>query len=138
MKTNLRILWVLTVFFVIVAAGYTYWNILDHGHVEWAGTVTILLLGGLTGFIAVYLGMTDKATKGILPEDWEQAEISDADGDLGHFSPWSWWPVLLAGAIAVVSLGVAISPWIAFLGLGPLVICLVGWVYEYYRGNFAK
>jgi hypothetical protein len=35
-------------------------------------------------------------------------------------------------------LGLAVGVWIAFVGAGLLVIALVGWVFEYYRGNFAR
>jgi hypothetical protein len=35
-------------------------------------------------------------------------------------------------------LGVAAGAWIAFIGGGILVVSLVGWVYEYYRGYFAR
>ena len=75
---------------------------------------------------------------GELPEDRLDANIDDGDAELGFFSPWSWWPILLAGWAALAFLGLAVGPWITFIGVPLALICLVGWVYEYYRGNFAR
>ncbi|HEY1105414.1 MAG TPA: cytochrome c oxidase subunit 4, partial [Agromyces sp.] len=35
-------------------------------------------------------------------------------------------------------LGLAVGFWISFIAVGIGVISLVGWVYEYYRGNVAR
>jgi hypothetical protein len=34
--------------------------------------------------------------------------------------------------------GLAVGFWIAYIGVAFALICLVGWVYEYYRGYFAR
>jgi hypothetical protein len=44
---------------------------------------------------------------------------------------------VLASGAALTVLGIAIGPWISFIGAGVLIVSLVGWVYEYYRGYFA-
>jgi len=137
-KTNANIFWILTLFFAIVAAIYTVWSVLDfyHGQIEWAGTITISLCGVLSAFLAFYVGKSYKSQGGELPEDRLDANIDDGDPELGHFSPWSWWPIILAGAASLLMLGVAIGIWISFIGAALTLIALVGWVYEYYRGNF--
>jgi len=56
---------------------------------------------------------------------------------MGFFSPWSWWPVMLAASLSLMFLGMAVGFWVTFIGVGLVAISLVGWVYEYYRGNFA-
>lgn len=33
------------------------------------------------------------------------ANIDDGDPEIGHFSPWSWWPILSAGSIAIMFVG---------------------------------
>ena len=71
-----------------------------------------------------------------MPEDRPEADIDDADPELGHFSPWSWWPLVLGFAIGLAFLGLAVGVWIAIIGIPLVVIALVGWTYEYYRGNF--
>jgi hypothetical protein len=35
-------------------------------------------------------------------------------------------------------LGIAIGPWISVIGVGLFVVAITGWVYEYYRGYFAR
>jgi hypothetical protein len=140
MRANVNLLWILTVFFLVVGTIYTVWSILDpaHGKVEWAGTFAILLSGVLSGFIAFYLSAVHKGQGGEIPEDRLDANIDDGDPELGFYSPWSWWPIMLGGSAALVFLGLAVGFWVAFIGLGIAVISLVGWVYEYYRGYFAR
>ena len=140
MKSNIVILWILTAYFVLLSTVYTVWNIIEHGVPEWAGSTTILLAGALTAFIAVYLMLVERKQGGVLVEDMEDSDIDDGDPELGEFSPWSWWPIFLAGAASMVLLGIAIgfNFWFSFLSVPLLIIGVVGWVYEYYRGNFAR
>ncbi len=127
-------------FYFVATALYVVWSLVDpnHGQVEWVGTVALALCGLLFGLIAFYLGVTHRAQKGELPEDRLDANIDDGDAEQGHFSPWSWWPIVLATAAALTVLGLAIGPWISFIGASILLVALVGWVYEYYRGYFAR
>ncbi|PZF66598.1 cytochrome c oxidase subunit 4 [Curtobacterium sp. MCPF17_047] len=136
MRANTNLFWILFVFFVLADAAYTIWSMIYYGSVEWVGTLSIGLTGIMSAFIAFYLGRVMSAQGGVLPEDRQDANIEDGDAELGHFSPWSWWPLFLAAAIALVFLGVAAGLWIVPIGLVLVVITLVGWVYEYYRGNF--
>ncbi|TQL48131.1 cytochrome c oxidase subunit IV [Homoserinimonas aerilata] len=138
MKTSANIFWTIAVFFFVVSAMYTVWSLLDfhHGTVEWAGTLALALCGILSGFIAFYVGKSYSSQGGELPEDRLDANIDDGDPELGHFSPWSWWPILLAGGGSLVVMGIGVGVWISFIGAALLLVSLVGWVYEYYRGNF--
>ena len=143
MRANVNLFWILTVFLLIVAGVYIGWSWADNvanglNHPEWAGTVAISLTAVLSAFIAFYLGRVHKAQGAELPEDRLDANIDDGDAELGFFSPWSWWPIVLAGAAALMFLGLAIGFWISYIAVGLGVIALVGWVYEYYRGNFAR
>lgn len=154
MKVNAVIFWVLTVFLAIVAAVYAGWSwAVSHAQVteyaqrvgpggiaagpEWAGTIALTLCAVLTGFIAFYVGKSYKAQNGELPEDRLDANIDDGDPELGHFSPWSWWPIILAGSASLAMLGFAVGIWITYFGAAFTVIAIIGWVYEYYRGNFS-
>jgi hypothetical protein len=109
-----------------------------HMKVEWVGTVALTLSAILAAFIAFYVGRSHSAQGGELPEDRLDANIDDGDPELGHFSPWSWWPVALATGAALVMLGLAVGFWICFIGVAFSIVCIVGWVYEYYRGYFAR
>ena len=138
MRVNSVLFWILTVFFIVVAAIYGFWTVIDTGHLEWVGTIAIALSGILSGFIAFYLDRVFAAQGGDLPEDRLDANIDDGDAELGFFSPWSWWPIMLGGALALFMLGLAVGFWISFIAVGILAISIVGWVYEYYRGLFAR
>lgn len=138
MRVNSVMFWILTVFFALIAALYGFWTVLDTGHLEWVGTIAIALSGALSGFIAFYLDRVHAAQGGELPEDLLDSNIDDGDAELGFFSPWSWWPILLAASLTLFMLGLAVGFWISFISVGILVISLVGWIYEYYRGLFAR
>jgi hypothetical protein len=138
MKTNIALLWVLTVYFFVLAAVYTVWSLLDTGQVEWAGSLAIGLSGGLAVFIAFYLQIQLKNQGGELPEDRLDAEIDDGDAEIGFYSPWSWWPIVLAAGAALAFLGLAVGVWVTFYAVPLVLIALVGWTYEYYRGYFAR
>jgi len=138
MKTNIRVLLVLAVYFFVVATLYTGWSLIDHQSVEWAGTLAIGLSGVLTIFIAFFLQVQFKNQGGELPEDRLDADIDEGDPELGFYSPWSWWPVILAAGAGIALLGFAVGIWIAFYAIPLVLVALVGWTYEYYRGYFAR
>jgi hypothetical protein len=141
MRANVGIFWLLAVFFLLSAAVYSFWSWtagVDDHRIEWVGTVALTLSAVLAAFIAFYLGRVHKAQGGQLPEDRLDANIDDGDPELGFFSPWSWWPISLAAGAALAFLGFAVGTWITFIAVPIALISLVGWVYEYYRGNFAR
>lgn len=138
MRTNVGLFWLLAGFFLAGAVTYTIWAIVAYGYPEWVGTVALALSAALGAFLAFYLGKTYKAQGGELPEDRADASIEDGDSELGHYSPWSWWPMVLAASLAVTFLGLAAGLWIIFIGVPLVIVALVGWIFEYYRGNFAR
>lgn len=138
MKTNIVVLLVLAFYFFAAATIYTVWSLIDGQSVEWAGTLAIGLSGVLTVFIAFFLQIQFKNQGGELPEDRLDADIDEGDPELGFYSPWSWWPIILAAGAAIAILGFAVGIWIAFYAVPLVLIALVGWTYEYYRGYFAR
>lgn len=138
MRANIIILSVIAAFFFVASAVYTVWVIAAQGQIEWAGTLAMALTGVLSAFIAFYLWLVHRGQGGEILSDVHDAEIDDEDPELGHFSPWSWWPIGLAGALAIVFLGLAGPYFLMPIGAGLLVVMLVGWVYEYYRGSFSR
>ncbi|WP_120339746.1 cytochrome c oxidase subunit 4 [Cryobacterium soli] len=151
MGANIRLFWVLAGFFLVADIAYTVWNLIVNAQhvsagtiappgapVEWVGTVVLGLTCVLAAFIAFYLGRVHKAQGGELPQDIMTANIDDDDPEMGFFSPFSWWPIILAASIATVFLGLAVGFWLCFIGAGVAVIALVGWTYEYYRGLFGR
>lgn len=138
MKTNINLFWILAAFFALLAAVYVVWEIIAVGRVEWVGAVAIGLCSVLSLFIAFYLRLVYRNQGGELAEDRLDADIDDGEAEQGFFSPWSWWPVALAGAAAIAFLGLSISFWIVAYAVPLVLVALVGWVYEYYRGNFGR
>ncbi|KQO65064.1 cytochrome c oxidase subunit 4 [Curtobacterium sp. Leaf261] len=136
MRANTNLFWILGIFFFVAGAAYTIWSLINYGKWEPVGTMGIALVGVMSVFIAFYLGRVTAAQGGDLPEDRGDANIEDGDAELGHFSPWSWWPIFMAAAVSIIFLGVAAGFWMCAIGAAFLAVSLVGWTYEYYRGNF--
>ncbi|MCR2763455.1 cytochrome c oxidase subunit 4 [Microbacterium sp. zg.B48] len=143
MRTNTGLWWLLSAFFMLVAVTYTLWSILVnlinpwYIAVEWVGTIALLFGSLMAALIAFYIGRVHKAQGGELPEDILTSDIDDGDPEVGEFSPWSWWPIVLAFSAAIGILGLAIGSWLMPIGIGVFLVAIVGWVYEYYRGYFA-
>ena len=138
MKANIVVLFFLGGFFLIADILYTVWNFIANGQIEIIGSITILLSAILAGFIGFFLNMVNRSQGGILlPED-RDADIDDADPELGHFSPWSWWPFVLGLGLFFMFLGLAVGYWICFIAVPLALVGVVGWNYEYYRGRFGR
>ncbi|WP_223172775.1 cytochrome c oxidase subunit 4 [Microbacterium sp. NIBRBAC000506063] len=105
---------------------------------EWVGTVSLFFTAMMGAFVGFFLGKSHKSQGGELPEDILTADVDDGDPELGEFSPWSWWPIVLAAAASVFIVGLAVGHFLLPVGLALFVIAIVGWVYEYYRGYFAR
>lgn len=156
MRTNTGLWWLLSAFFLLVALLYTGWNLLENwaaavdanpegtwwtyftDSVEWVGTVGLFFTAFMGALIAFYVGKVHKAQGGELPEDILTADIDDGDPELGEFSPWSWWPIVLAFSAALAMIGLAVGAWLMPIGIAVFAVAIVGWVYEYYRGHFAR
>ncbi|MFH8252367.1 cytochrome c oxidase subunit 4 [Microbacterium sp. B2969] len=145
MRTNTGLWWLLSAFFLLMAVVYSIWNVVAHTdipewyhRIEWVGSVALLFTAFMSALIAFYMSRVHRAQRGELPEDMLTADIDDGDPELGEFSPWSWWPIVLAAAAAFGILGLAVGVWLFPIGLAIFVVAIVGWVYEYYRGHFAR
>ena len=144
MKTNVNLWWILAAFFFLVTVVYTGWNIIEHSSlpwfnaIEWVGTVALLFTVLMSVMIGFYVERVRRSQGGELPEDTLTADIDDADPEIGEFSPWSWWPLVLAGSAAIFMIGLAVGEFLLPIGAGIFLVAIVGWVYEYYRGYFAR
>jgi len=125
MKTNWMLFAGLSIFYVIMTV--IYWQVGGDA----LGITGLMLSAGLAGMVGFYVWFTQKRIGKILPEDNTSAEISDGAGELGFFSPHSWWP-LPTGLSAIASgLGLIIGWWFTLIAVTSLVICVIGWVTEY-------
>jgi hypothetical protein len=122
---------VIAVFCVIAAIVYGVWA------KEPIGTTALVLSAGLTGLIGGFFWFISRRIDA-RPEDRKDAEIADGAGELGFFSPGSYWPVALA--LAAATMGLALAFWYSWLiiiaGVG-LLITIGGLLFEYYVGQNA-
>ncbi len=143
MKTNTTLWRILCWFFLLMTGVYVTWNIVAHPQlnwynaIEWVGAVALSFTAAMAALIGFYISRVHRAQRGELPEDTLTAVIDDGDPEQGEFSPWSWWPLVLAFSAALAILGLAVGVWMFPIGLAVFVVAIVGWVYEYYRGYFA-
>lgn len=140
MKSNIVIFSIIATYFFVVGTMYVVWNLVVHGYLEWAGTTATYLAGGLGAFIAVYLWLVQRKQGGVLVEDLDDSDVDDGDPEIGEFSPWSWWPIVLAASLSLFIIGLCIgfNFWLTFFSVPLILVAMVGWVYEYYRGHFAR
>ncbi|HET6258517.1 cytochrome c oxidase subunit 4 [Pseudonocardia sp.] len=126
MKVESRIFEIITVFFFIAAIVYT---VLTH---EVVGVVGLFLTGGLSLIIGTYFRFVSRRLEA-RPEDNPDAEVSDGAGDVGFFSPGSYWPIMVAGSAAIVGIGLAFFyVWLLVIGGVLLLIAVGGLVFEYH------
>ena len=107
-----------------------YW----HYSNDWTGTVALVMTWGLCALVGFYLYFTAKRIDQ-RPEDDPTALIEDGAGELGFFSPHSWWPLILAGAGAMGFLGITFGMWMFALAVPVFAFATFGFVFEYYRGD---
>ncbi|MEJ0014431.1 MAG: cytochrome c oxidase subunit 4 [Actinomycetota bacterium] len=49
---------------------------------------------------------------GVHPSDDNEGEIADLAGELGFFSPHSWWPLVVALSACTMGLGLVLGWWV--------------------------
>ena len=135
MHIEARLFEFIAAFFVLVAVLYGVLTALfATGGEEWAGTTGLALTGGLALIVATFFRFVARRID-TRPEDYEGAEISDGAGELGFFSPHSWWPILVALSASVTAVGIALwLPWLIVAGVMFILASVAGLIFEYYVG----
>jgi hypothetical protein len=101
---------------------------------EPAGTAALAFTAGLAFLVGFYLLFTARSIDS-RPEDRLDAEIADGAGELGFYSPHSWWPLAVGLSAAIAFAGIVFGWWLFILGAGLGAMAVVGLVFEYYRGE---
>ena len=127
MKTGWLLFIGLSIFYAIMTV--IYWQLGG----EPVGVTAIALSGGLALIIGFYLWFTARRLGNVLPEDNLQGEIADSAGELGFYSPHSWWPLPVALSACTLGLGLMIGWWLVLIGVGSLLISVLGLVLQYER-----
>ena len=108
MHIEARLFEFLTAFFALVTVVYGVLTALyANGGIEWAGTTALVLTTGLTLLTGTFFRFVARRLD-TRPEDYEDAEVSDGAGELGFYSPGSWWPLLIALSASVTAVAVTL------------------------------
>ena len=127
MKVEGLLFALIAVFLVVTSS--VYW-VLSH---DPTGFTCILLSGGLAFIVGYYLLFTAGRLEA-RPEDRADAEISEGSGEMGFFSPHSYWPIFTAAAFTLTTLGLVFGPFLILIGFVAILICASGFLFEYYVG----
>ena len=131
MKVEALIFNLIAVFCFVAATVYGFWS-----H-EPIGTTALVLSGGLTVLVGGFFWFVSRRIDA-RPEDRKDAEIADGAGELGFFSPGSYWPFAIAASAAVTGLGLAFFyAWLLAIGVIAVLISVGGLLFEYYVGQNA-
>ncbi len=126
MKVESRLFEIVTAFFFLCAIVYL---VLAR---EPVGSAGLFLTGGLALIIGTYFRFVSRRLEE-RPEDNPDAEVSDGAGDVGFFSPGSYWPVTLAASAGLVAISLAFFfVWGLVIAGVLLLISVGGLVFEYH------
>ena len=101
------------------------------------GTTALAMSAGLAFIVAFYVLYTAKRVYP-RPEDRLDGEIDEADPEYGFFSPHSWWPLGVGFGSFIIAIGLIFAVWVIVFGVAVLMLAIIGWMFEYYRGDFAQ
>ena len=99
------------------------------------GTTALTLSGGLLILIGGFFWFVSRRIDP-RPEDRKDAEIAEGAGELGFFSPASYWPFGLALSAALMGLALAFwYGWLILIAAAALLVTVGGLLFEYYVGQ---
>lgn len=132
MKIEAFIFLIVAVFAFVMSVVY---GVFSSG--EPVGTAALVLSGGLMLIVGGYFWFVSRRIDP-RPEDRKDAVIAEGAGELGFFSPGSYWPIGLAGGAAIMGIALAFYYiWLIVIA-GVLVLVMVsGLLFEYYTGQEA-
>ena len=134
MKIEARIFEVIAVFFLVMCIIYAVSTHFYRTGVEWAGVMGLAFSAGLSILAGTYFRFVARRVE-IRPEDYDEAEIEDGAGELGFFSPHSYWPIAIAASAAMFALGFATANWWFSAAAAIAIVAGVsGLVFEYHVG----
>lgn len=138
MRIEARIFLGVAVFLFGATILYAFWTAGDSAtnHVEVAGTTALALSGGLALIIGSYFAFVARRIDP-RPEDRAEADIAEGAGELGFFSPGSYWPLGIALSAAIGALALAFfQVWLLVIGMAAVLATVGGLLFEYYtRGH---
>ena len=134
MKTEYKIFAGVAGFLFAAAALYGFWTHGENGEVEWIGLVALILSGLLCTMCGTFFWFVSRRID-LRPEDREDGEIAEGAGEIGFFSPGSYWPFWLGLATLTAGVGIVFwFWWIIGAGIIAILIATGGLLFEYYVG----
>ena len=135
MRTEYKTFGAVAAFLFAMAVLYAAWTNGQTNRVEMVGTVALILSGLLCSMCGGFFWFVARRID-LRPEDRADAEIADGAGEVGFFSPGSYWPFGIAVATATAGAGLAfVQWWIVGAGLIGVVVSACGLLFEYYSGT---
>ena len=135
MKTEYKIFAGVAAFLFGAAIVYGTWTHGQTGHLEWIGTVALVLSGLLCSMCGGFFWFVARRID-LRPEDREDGEIFEGAGEIGFFSPGSYWPFAIALSASIAGLGLVFWMWwLIAVGMILVVVTACGMLFEYYSGT---
>ncbi|GAA2528967.1 cytochrome c oxidase subunit 4 [Pilimelia columellifera] len=141
MRTEYKLFGYIAAFLFAATVVYGWWTAAagdpmnPPGKIDWVGTLALLLSGLLCLMLGGYFWFVARRID-LRPEDRPDAEIHEGAGEVGFFSPGSYWPfaIALSGAITAVGLSFMVW-WVVVAGLVCVVLAASAMLFEYYTGT---
>jgi len=135
LKTEYKIFAGVAGFLFAAAIVYGFYTRGTGTHVEWVGTVALILSGLLCSMCGGFFWFVARRID-LRPEDREDGEIAEGAGEIGFFSPGSYWPFGIALSASIAALGLVFWMWwLIALGLILVIFSACGMLFEYYSGT---
>jgi hypothetical protein len=135
MKSEWRLFGLVAGFLFAAFIVYALWTRAELGAVDWIGSTALILSGLLCAMCGGYFWFVSRRIEP-RPEDRPDAEMSDGAGEIGFFSPGSYWPFGLAVGALVAGLGLVYwQIWLLGVGLIGILFTTGGLLFEYYTGS---
>jgi len=134
-KNEFRLFLGLALFLFGAAVVYWFWTGATPQSYEPIGTVALVLTGLLLLMCGGYFWFVSRRIEP-RPEDRVDAEIADAAGEVGFFSPGSYWPFGIAVAVVVTGFGIVYWMWwLIGVGIVGVLLASCALLFEYYTGT---
>ncbi|HEY3007013.1 MAG TPA: cytochrome c oxidase subunit 4 [Micromonosporaceae bacterium] len=135
MRTEWRIFGGVAAFLYAACGLYAWWSWYDLGQTDVVGTVALLLSALLCTMCGGYFWFVSRRIEP-RPEDRPDAEIAEGAGEVGFFSPGSYWPLGISLAAVVAGLGLVFWMWwLIAAGIIAVLLSAAGLLFEYYSGT---
>jgi hypothetical protein len=136
MRTEYKIFLLFTAFLFAACAVYAWWtwHSSNPHQIEAIGAIALglsgllcLMCGGYFWFVARRIDLR--------PEDRDDSEIAEGAGEIGFFSPGSYYPFGVGLAVLLTGIGlVYLSWWLIGFGVLAILVGAAGLLFEYYTG----